>query len=48
MPFRSEAQRRLLWLKHPDVARRWARETPKGKLPYHVRRKRRKVRRAAP
>ena len=24
MPFKSEKQRRLLWLKHPDIARRWA------------------------
>lgn len=24
MPFRSEAQRRFLWAKHPDIARRWA------------------------
>lgn len=24
MPFKSEAQRRFLWAKHPDIARRWA------------------------
>ncbi len=36
MPFRSEAQRRLLWAKHPDVARKWAHEYPNQKhLPYH-------------
>jgi hypothetical protein len=23
-PFRSEKQRRFLWLKHPDIARRWS------------------------
>ena len=23
MPFRSEKQRRFLWMKHPEVARRW-------------------------
>ena len=23
MPFRSEKQRRYLWARHPDVARRW-------------------------
>lgn len=26
MPFRSEAQRRFLWAKHPDIARRWTDE----------------------
>jgi hypothetical protein len=26
MPFRSEAQRRLMWAKHPVIARRWAAE----------------------
>jgi hypothetical protein len=24
MPFRSEKQRRYLWMHHPDIARRWA------------------------
>ena len=24
MPFRSEAQRRYLWMAHPDIAKRWA------------------------
>lgn len=23
MPFKSEKQRRLLWAKHPAIARRW-------------------------
>ena len=23
MPFRSEAQRRYLWAKHPGIARKW-------------------------
>ncbi len=37
MPFKSEAQRRLLWAKHPDIAREFADATPKGtKLPAHV------------
>lgn len=37
MPFRSEAQRRFLFAKHPDVAREFADATPKGtKLPDHV------------
>jgi hypothetical protein len=26
MPFRSERQRRYLWAKHPEIARRWAKE----------------------
>jgi hypothetical protein len=26
VPFRSEKQRRFLWLKHPDIAARWTRE----------------------
>lgn len=37
MPFRSEAQRRFLFAKHPDIAREFAAATPKGeKLPEHV------------
>lgn len=24
MPFQSEAQRRFMWLKHPDIAEAWA------------------------
>ena len=37
MPFRSEAQRRLLWLKHPKIARRWANEyDTKEDLPMKV------------
>lgn len=37
MPFKSEAQRRFLFAKHPDVAREFADATPKGaKLPEHV------------
>ena len=26
MPFVSESQRRYLWAKHPDIARRWTEE----------------------
>jgi methylmalonyl-CoA mutase N-terminal domain/subunit len=37
MPFSSEAQRRYLWAKHPEVAKEFAAATPKGKkLPEHV------------
>lgn len=36
MPFKSEAQRRYLWMKEPKVAKEWADKygTPKN-LPYH-------------
>ena len=37
MPFRSAAQRRWMFAKHPEMAERWAKETPKGlKLPEKV------------
>lgn len=37
MPFKSEAQRRYLFAKHPEVAQEFAAATPKGKkLPEHV------------
>lgn len=37
MPMRSQAQRRYLWSQHPDVAREFEAETPKGKkLPERV------------
>lgn len=37
MPFRSNAQRKYLWAKHPEVAREFAAATPKdAKLPEHV------------
>jgi len=46
MPFKSEAQRRYLWMHHPEVAEEFARSTPKGtKLPYHKKKKKRKRRR---
>lgn len=31
MPFKSEAQRRFMYAKHPDMAARWEEETPTGK-----------------
>lgn len=36
MPFVSEAQRRFMYLKHPEIAKRWEDKygTPKN-LPYH-------------
>jgi hypothetical protein len=37
MPFKSEKQRRYLWLKHPDIAKRWADEYPnQKKLPMYA------------
>lgn len=41
MPFKSEAQRRFLFAKHPALAHKWAHEygTPKN-LPRHVKKKR--------
>lgn len=49
-PFRSEAQRRYLWLKHPEIAQAWSEGrssktgkkefTPKNKhLPLRVKKK---------
>ena len=36
MPFQSEAQRRFMYAKHPEIAKRWSREYPdQGKLPAH-------------
>lgn len=26
MPFKSEKQRRFMWMKHPDIAEKWAHE----------------------
>lgn len=43
MPFKSEAQRRYLYAREPEIATRWARETPKNaKLPERVKRKRKR------
>ena len=37
MPFKSEAERRFLWAKHPDIAERWSHKYGSGKhLPMHV------------
>ena len=34
MPFKSKAQRRWMYKKKPEMAKRWEKETPKGnKLP---------------
>lgn len=40
VPFQSEAQRRFLWSKDPEMAKEWEKHTPKGrKLPQKVRKK---------
>lgn len=31
MPFKSEAQRRFMYAKHPEIAKRWSNEAKKGK-----------------
>jgi hypothetical protein len=33
MPIQSQQQRKFLWAVHPDIAKRWEKETPKKKLP---------------
>jgi hypothetical protein len=47
MPFASEKQRRFLWMKHPEIARKWTAEhgsKPKDDTP----RKKRKTKRHDP
>lgn len=44
MPFRSEAQRKWMYAKKPEMAARWQAETPKGKLPAYVGKKKGKKR----
>lgn len=43
MPFKSEAQRRMMWAQHPEIAREWADKygTPKN-LPYRAAKRKRK------
>lgn len=33
MPFVSKAQRRMMYAKHPEIAKRWEKETPNKPLP---------------
>lgn len=33
MPFKSQAQRRMMYAEHPEIAARWEAETPPGPLP---------------
>ena len=37
-PFVSQAQRAFMYAKHPDIAKRWEKHTPPGKLPAQVKR----------
>lgn len=44
MPFKSQAQRRYLYARHPGIAREFEAHTPKGShLPQHVSKKHRRV-----
>jgi len=36
MPFLSQAQRAFMYKNHPEIAKRWEKETPKKKLPKHI------------
>lgn len=40
MPFKSQAQRKWMFKNKPEMAKEWAKETPKGKkLPKKVKKK---------
>lgn len=36
MPFKSQQQRKFMYARHPEMAKRWEKETPKDKLPEKV------------
>lgn len=36
MPFKSQAQRAWMYSQHPEMAKKWEKETPTGKLPKKV------------
>jgi hypothetical protein len=36
MPFKSENQREWMYANNPKMAKKWEKETPKGKLPKKV------------
>lgn len=43
MPLKSQAQRKWMHATHPDMAKRWEKETPKGKkLPKKVAKRRKR------
>ena len=39
MPFKSQAQRRFMHVKHPEMAKRWEQHTPDKKLPARANKK---------
>ena len=42
-PFKSKSQRREMFANQPEIAKRWAKETPKNaKLPEHIKKKKAK------
>lgn len=47
MPFKSNAQRKYLFLHHPKIAEEFAKATPKGKkLPEHVKKSKKTAKKA--
>lgn len=49
MPFQSKSQMRLMYAKHPEIAKRWSREYPNQKnLPEHKRKKEHRMFRRKP
>ena len=42
MPFRSQQQRKFLYANHPEIAKRWEKETPDKKLPKKLKKKKKK------
>jgi hypothetical protein len=44
MPFKSQAQRKFMYAKHPEMAKEWEDKTPKGKtLPKKVKKSAKKT-----
>jgi len=40
MPFRSQKQREWMYANHPEMAKQWEKDTPRGrKLPVRLRKK---------
>jgi hypothetical protein len=42
MPFQSEAQRRYLWAKHPEIAKKWAHGEHSSRGPHRMPKRKRK------
>lgn len=43
MSFKSQAQRKFMYSKHPEIAKRLEKETPNGKLPKHVKKSKKSI-----